>query len=323
MKTTVLIFAFAILCPCLLWSSATGGASQKPKPKESITWKTTRFGFGTRPYGKDLTTNFEFVNSSDKPIIIADVRNSCGCTTNDWIKGPVLPGKSGIVSFRYDGNRTGNFTKCADVYLTNGEQYLITICGRVLAPDEMADPNDQGSECGCNKVITKKTDMEKADSNAKISSKVLVGKRDSQTSIPSAMTKKLRIDTVLAKTNALATDIKSNSLASKTVLESLSGKTVTDAVSSKTGFDAESFKLYPNPSVDVVYIHCRFLDDLPLEIDLYDISGKLVKNLVTETTLQKGDYTWNFNIADIKQGVYMVAVRSREGIVWSQRLVKM
>lgn len=44
-------------------------------------------------------TNFIFLtNTSDQPVIINDVRTTCGCTLPDWAKDPLLPGKTNILT---------------------------------------------------------------------------------------------------------------------------------------------------------------------------------------------------------------------------------
>ena len=55
---------------------------------------TDNHDFGNVPEGTMATHEFEFKNTGNQPIIIANVQASCGCTTPDWTKTPVLPGKS-------------------------------------------------------------------------------------------------------------------------------------------------------------------------------------------------------------------------------------
>lgn len=44
-------------------------------------------------------TNFIFLtNTSDQPVIINDVRTTCGCTVPDWTKDPLLPGKTNTLT---------------------------------------------------------------------------------------------------------------------------------------------------------------------------------------------------------------------------------
>ena len=59
-----------------------------------------------------VTHNFEFINTGSVPLIISQVRASCGCTSPNWSKEPVLPGNKGFVSATYNPkNRPGPFNK--------------------------------------------------------------------------------------------------------------------------------------------------------------------------------------------------------------------
>lgn len=80
------------------------------------------FVFETHDFGKikeekgPVTVNFEFTNTGSKPLIIKQVHASCGCTSPNWSKAPVLPGKKGFVSVTYNPkNRPGPFSKTATV----------------------------------------------------------------------------------------------------------------------------------------------------------------------------------------------------------------
>lgn len=47
---------------------------------------------------------FEFTNTGDTPLIIKDVKSSCGCTVPSWPKEPIAPGKSGKIEVKYNMN---------------------------------------------------------------------------------------------------------------------------------------------------------------------------------------------------------------------------
>jgi len=63
-----------------------------------------------------VTVNFEFTNTGSLPLMIKQVHASCGCTSPNWSKAPVLPGKKGFVSATYNPkNRPGPFSKTVSV----------------------------------------------------------------------------------------------------------------------------------------------------------------------------------------------------------------
>jgi hypothetical protein len=89
--------------------------------------------------GTLATHEFKFTNTGNQPIVIANVQASCGCTTPDWTKTPVLPGKSGIVKAVYNSTgRPGQFTKTVTVTsnATNASVAL-AIKGTVLSREQM------------------------------------------------------------------------------------------------------------------------------------------------------------------------------------------
>ncbi len=89
--------------------------------------------------GTQAAHEFKFTNTGTAPIVIANVQASCGCTTPEWTKTPVLPGKSGFVKAVYNSaGRPGQFSKTVTVTsnATNASVAL-AIKGAVLSREEM------------------------------------------------------------------------------------------------------------------------------------------------------------------------------------------
>ena len=82
---------------------------------------------------------FKFKNTGNQAIVIASAQASCGCTTPDWTKTPVMPGKSGIVKAVYNSaGRPGVFAKTVTVMsnATEGSKVL-SLKGTVLTKEEI------------------------------------------------------------------------------------------------------------------------------------------------------------------------------------------
>jgi hypothetical protein len=63
-----------------------------------------------------VTFNFEFTNTGSQPLLIKQVHASCGCTSPNWSREPVLPGKKGFIGATYNPrNRPGPFSKTISV----------------------------------------------------------------------------------------------------------------------------------------------------------------------------------------------------------------
>lgn len=67
--------------------------------------------FGNIPQNKPASYNFKFSNTGDAPIIINEVKPSCGCSVAEFTKTPVKPGESGTIAVTYNAAAKGPFTK--------------------------------------------------------------------------------------------------------------------------------------------------------------------------------------------------------------------
>ena len=104
-----------------------------------LTFESTDHDFGKVPEGTLATYEFRFKNTGNQPIVIANAQASCGCTTPDWTKTPVMPGKSGIIKAVYNSaGRPGVFTKTVTVTsnATEGSKVL-NLKGTVLTKEEV------------------------------------------------------------------------------------------------------------------------------------------------------------------------------------------
>lgn len=82
-----------------------------------ITFEKTSHNFGAFLESAGVqTTTFKFKNTGTSPLIISNVRASCGCTTPKWTREPVVPNGSGEITVSYDpANRPGVFAKTVTV----------------------------------------------------------------------------------------------------------------------------------------------------------------------------------------------------------------
>ena len=63
-----------------------------------------------------VTTVFTFKNQGMVPLVLSEVRASCGCTTPKWTREPVEPGQTGAITVTYNPNgRPGRFNKTITV----------------------------------------------------------------------------------------------------------------------------------------------------------------------------------------------------------------
>ena len=127
MKNLILIGAF------ILTGFATQAQStQAMATADIIAVNKAEHNFGTIEQGTPVTTEFVVTNKSKTPLIITEVRTSCGCTTPDYTKTPIAPGKTGIVKASYNAATIGDFNKSVTLVTNQGEKMLF-IKGSVTA----------------------------------------------------------------------------------------------------------------------------------------------------------------------------------------------
>ncbi|WP_345235652.1 DUF1573 domain-containing protein [Hymenobacter saemangeumensis] len=68
----------------------------------AITFEESKYDFGEIAQGGVVTHVFKFKNTGSAPLIISNIGVSCGCTTPEWTKDPIMPGKSGTITANFN-----------------------------------------------------------------------------------------------------------------------------------------------------------------------------------------------------------------------------
>ncbi|MEL6274103.1 MAG: DUF1573 domain-containing protein [Bacteroidota bacterium] len=85
--------------------------------QEKVEWlSSTTHDFGDIIRNEPVVHEFKYRNLTAAPLIIDNVRTSCGCTTSEWQESPVAPDSIGILRVEYDARSSGFFRKYAKVY---------------------------------------------------------------------------------------------------------------------------------------------------------------------------------------------------------------
>ena len=80
-------------------------ASAGPVAGPAITFEEVKYDFGSVTQGGTVDHTFKFKNTGNAPLVISNIGVSCGCTTPEWTKAPVMPGKTGSITAHF--NSTG------------------------------------------------------------------------------------------------------------------------------------------------------------------------------------------------------------------------
>jgi hypothetical protein len=94
MKKTLLLICFTLL-------SVTMMAQKGPKIEFKAPNNTIDYGKVFRGEDDGLRV-FEFTNTGDAPLIVTNVRSTCGCTVPSKPKEPIMPGKTGVIEVKYN-----------------------------------------------------------------------------------------------------------------------------------------------------------------------------------------------------------------------------
>ena len=89
---------------------------EKPLNGPQIEFAEQVHDYGKVKKGGDGNCEFVFPNTGNEPLILSNVKASCGCTVPTWTKEPIMPGKTGTIKVRYNTNTSPqSFTKTITV----------------------------------------------------------------------------------------------------------------------------------------------------------------------------------------------------------------
>ena len=124
-----------ILCAVILGFAFTAStAAAQDDTKAEFKFNEEKHDFGKIPQGTPVTTEFSFTNIGKEPLILTEVRPTCGCTIADYTKTPVAPGATGIIKITYNAAVAAPFNKTI-VVTSNAKtpQKYLNIVGEVVA----------------------------------------------------------------------------------------------------------------------------------------------------------------------------------------------
>ena len=126
----------------LSFGAVNAQTSISPTPVSNtdlIAWSTETYEFGSIAQAVPATAEFVLTNEGKQPIIITDVKKTCGCTVPAYSDEPIMPGESSTIKATYNAKKAGPFTKTIKVYTTLSDQpILLKLKGEVEKKEEAA-----------------------------------------------------------------------------------------------------------------------------------------------------------------------------------------
>jgi hypothetical protein len=120
-----------VLLSVLFCFTFTGGFAQA-----KIQFSEVKHDFGNiKERDGHVSHVFTFKNTGNAPLVIQNVETSCGCTSPEYTKEPVQPGKSGIVKATFDPSGRPNYFDKNLTVISNAEnnKVVLNIKGNVEA----------------------------------------------------------------------------------------------------------------------------------------------------------------------------------------------
>lgn len=131
MKKILVIVGIVVLFAAVSCSQTAKNSSGKPSGAV-IEFETREHDYGTIPFKGDGTYEFVFKNAGKEPLVLKNVRSSCGCTVPEWPKEPINKGEKSIIKVSYNTRITGSFSKSISVYSNASDApFVLVVKGKV------------------------------------------------------------------------------------------------------------------------------------------------------------------------------------------------
>jgi hypothetical protein len=115
---------------------SAGAMAQKTMVDSFAKFNVDKYDFGKIKQNVPATYTFEVTNRSDKPLVIENAHATCGCTTPEYQKDPILPGKTSKIKVGYNAVNPNHFDKQVFVKFAGvDEEKVLAITGEVLPAD--------------------------------------------------------------------------------------------------------------------------------------------------------------------------------------------
>ncbi len=97
------------------------------EPQGKLQFLKRSHDFGKIKEGDTFEHEFKFYNASQIPVVISNVKASCGCTQTTYPKEPILPGESGVIGVTFDSKGKLGRQKPFMSVVTNGNPSIYSL----------------------------------------------------------------------------------------------------------------------------------------------------------------------------------------------------
>ncbi len=81
---------------------AQTATADTPQNGAKIAFSESSFDFGDITQGDRVTHTFAYENTGNEPLILSDVKTTCGCTATNWDREPLAPGETAEITVNFN-----------------------------------------------------------------------------------------------------------------------------------------------------------------------------------------------------------------------------
>ncbi len=96
--------------------AAAAARDQQANKFPKIEFEEREHDFGEIAKGTKVETTFKYKNVGNAPLVITNIKTTCGCTVpENWSREPLAPGQTGEFTVTYNGSGANNVSKTITV----------------------------------------------------------------------------------------------------------------------------------------------------------------------------------------------------------------
>ncbi|MEM6642976.1 MAG: DUF1573 domain-containing protein [Bacteroidota bacterium] len=112
-------------------------AEEQPLSGPKIFFAEKSYNFGEIVQGDRVSYTFEFENTGNEPLILSDVKTTCGCTAPEWPREPIVPGTKAELKVVFNSTGKLNMQNKVITVMSNAvnNPARVKIVGNVVSKD--------------------------------------------------------------------------------------------------------------------------------------------------------------------------------------------
>lgn len=111
-----------------------------------ISFTETEHDFGTIVNGTPVETKFMYTNTGKSPLVVSNIKSTCGCTVpSDWKKDPLAPGESAEFTVKFNGKGNNQVSKSITLTTNTEKGSEVVKIKAFIEPDPNAPAKKAGS----------------------------------------------------------------------------------------------------------------------------------------------------------------------------------